>query len=78
MYFVYIIRCADDSLYTGIATDVVLRFVEHREGKGARYTRARGAVKVVYVEKYKNRSMASKREAEIKGCTRAEKLTLIR
>jgi len=78
MYSVYIIRCADDSLYTGITTDVARRFAEHKEGKGARYTRARGAVKVVYVEKYKNRSMASKREAEIKRYTRAEKLALIR
>lgn len=76
MYFVYIIQCRDRSLYTGITTDVERRFAEHREGKGARYTRARGAVKVVYTEKCKNRSVASKREAEIKRMTRMEKLAL--
>jgi len=77
MYFVYIIRCKDGSLYTGITTDVRRRFVEHQEGRGARYTRARGVVQVVYTEKCKNRSIASKREAEIKRMTRQEKLSLI-
>jgi putative endonuclease len=77
MYFVYILRCRDKSLYTGITTDVRRRFAEHREGRGARYTRARGAVKVVYTEKYRNRSLASKREAEIKRMARSEKLALI-
>lgn len=77
MYFVYIIHCADDSLYTGITTDVERRFAEHRSGKGGSYTRSRGVVKVVYTEEMQDRSKALRREAEIKRCTRAEKLVLI-
>lgn len=77
MYFVYIIRCADDSLYTGITTDVARRFAEHRSGKGGSYTRSRGAVQVVYTEEVQDRSKALRREAEIKRYTRAEKLALI-
>jgi putative endonuclease len=78
MYSIYIIRCEDGSLYTGITTDVERRFAEHREGRGGRYTRAHGAVEVVYEERSRDRSSASKREAEIKRLTRAEKLDLIR
>jgi len=78
MYFVYIIKCKDGSLYTGITTDVLRRFDEHKNGKGGHYTRARGVLKVDYTEKRKNRSEASKREAEIKKLTRQEKLELIK
>lgn len=77
MYFVYIIKCKDTSLYTGITTDVARRFREHREGRGARYTRARGVVKVVYTKKCKNRSSASSQEIKIKKLSRAQKLDLI-
>lgn len=77
-YFLYILKCADDSLYTGITTDVRRRLNEHQSGAGARYTRARKALKVVYTERHKNRSAASKREAEIKRLTRTAKLALIR
>lgn len=78
MYFVYILKCSDASLYTGITTDVSRRFAEHKEGKGGHYTSSKGAVKMVYTETYPNRSTASKREIEIKKLTRKEKLTLIR
>ncbi len=77
MYVVYILECADGSLYTGITTDVARRFLEHQAGKGGHYTRARKAVKIVYTEKHENRSSASKREAEIKKLPTAKKHTLI-
>jgi putative endonuclease len=76
VYFVYILKCKDGSLYTGITTDVSRRFEEHKSGKGGHYTRARGAVEMVYTERKKNRSTASKREAEIKRLSREEKITL--
>jgi putative endonuclease len=75
-YAVYILECADGTLYTGITTDLKRRLKEHQAGTGARYTRARGAVRMVYTEKHKNRSTASKREAEIKRLPRARKLKL--
>lgn len=78
MYFVYILKCKDGSLYTGITTDLPRRLEEHRSGKGAKYTRGKKAGKVVYSERKNNRSTASKREAEIKNWTRAEKLALIK
>ncbi|MCU0653316.1 MAG: GIY-YIG nuclease family protein [Candidatus Pacebacteria bacterium] len=77
MYFLYLIRCADDSLYTGITTDLERRLAEHKSKKGARYTRARGASKIVYTEEFPTRSAASKREAEIKSWPRRKKLALI-
>ena len=79
-WFVYIVRCADDTLYTGIATDVERRVQEHN-GKGrpgAKYTRSRQPVAVVYQEQHATRSEASKRECEIKRMGRAEKLELAR
>ena len=77
MYFVYLLECGGKSIYTGITTDVVLRFKEHQTGIGGRYTRARRAVKILYTERFKTRSEALKREAEIKSWTRAKKLVLI-
>ncbi len=77
MYFLYIIKCSDGSLYTGITTDVMRRFAEHKEGKGARYTRSRKVMAVVHIEKYKDRSSATKREAEVKKLTKIQKLNLI-
>lgn len=77
-YVVYILRCADDSLYTGIATDVVRRLGEHNESDtGAKYTRGRRPVTLVYSEKLPTRSLALKREAAIKQLSRTEKLALI-
>lgn len=76
MYFVYIITCADDTLYTGITTDVARRFEEHRSGNGAHYTKVRGVKKIIYTEECLDRSSAQKREAEIKKLRREEKLLL--
>lgn len=65
-------------MYCGITTDMKRRFKEHQVGKGGNYTRAHGVVKIVYKEKCKNRSIASKREAEIKRLSRTQKLKLIK
>jgi putative endonuclease len=71
------IHCSDDSLYTGISTDVERRFIQHAEKKGAKYFWARSPQKIVYVESGHDRSSASQREAEVKKLSRAEKLSLI-
>ena len=76
-YWVYILRCGDDSLYTGIATDVDRRLEEHRSGKGAKYTRGRGPLTVVYREALPDKGAALRREAAIKRLSRVEKLRLI-
>ncbi len=78
MYFVYIIECEDGSLYTGITTNVERRFSEHKKGTGGRYTRARKPLRVVYSETQTNRSEALKREAEIKGWPRYQKLLFLK
>jgi len=80
MYYVYIVKCADETLYTGIATELERRVDEHNgSDKGAKYTRIRRPVTLVYSEKYPDRSSASKREYEIKKkMSRAEKLALIK
>lgn len=77
-WWVYIVRCADDSLYTGIATDVDRRIAQHNEGKGARYTRGRRPVTLVYRESQPSRGAALSREAKVKSLTRTAKETLIR
>ncbi len=77
MYFLYLLKCRDGSIYTGITTDIVRRFKEHKEGKGGRFTRAKKAVKLLYTEECGTRSMALKREAEIKRWNRKKKLNLL-
>jgi putative endonuclease len=74
---VYIILCSDDTLYTGITTDVERRLNQHASGKGAKYFRGRQPVRVVYREGGLTRSAASKRELEIKKLSRIEKSILI-
>jgi putative endonuclease len=76
-WFVYILRCKDRSLYTGITTDLKRRLEEHRSGKGGGYTRAHRPEKIVHFEKLKSRSAALKREARIKRMKRQDKLALI-
>lgn len=76
-WHVYIVRCADDSLYTGCTNDLLKRVAAHNAGKGARYTRSRGPVQVVWSVRVKDRSAALSREARIKQLTRAEKLALL-
>ena len=73
----YIIRCGDGSLYTGITTDVEKRLAVHRSGKGAKYTRGRGPLELVYREECGTHSDALKRELEIKALPREEKRKLI-
>lgn len=79
VYFVYIVICSDDTLYTGITTDIDRRILEHNgSDKGAKYTRTRQPVSLVYQEEYPDRSSASKREYEIKNrMSRAQKIELI-
>lgn len=79
MYFVYILECADKTLYTGSTNNLEKRIITHNTGKtGAKYTRARRPVKIVYSEEVKNLSAALKREAQIKKLSRQEKITLIK
>jgi len=79
MYYLYILKCSDDSLYTGITTDLKRRVGEHNTGKlGAKYTMARRPVEMVYSKKFKDRSNATKQEIKIKKLTREEKLKLIK
>jgi len=73
----YILRCGDGSLYTGITTDVSKRLEVHSSGKGAKYTRGRGPLELVYEEVCGDHSAALKRELEIKSLSREEKLKLI-
>lgn len=76
-YWVYILRCADGTLYTGSTDDVDRRAAAHNRGKGAKYTRGRGPVEVVYREECPDKSAALRREAAIKRLRRSEKLRLI-
>ncbi|MEM7357606.1 MAG: GIY-YIG nuclease family protein [Pseudomonadota bacterium] len=79
-WFVYMLRCADDSLYTGITKDLERRLAEHNydNKKGARYTRARRPVQVVYQLSCENRASASQAEARLKKLNRQQKLALLK
>lgn len=77
VWYLYILRCGDGTLYTGIATDVGRRFRAHTAGKGAKYTRGRGPLILVYREECGNHSHALQREIEIKRLSRQEKELLI-
>ena len=76
-WFVYMLRCADGSLYTGITNDLARRLAAHRAGTASRYTRSRRPVRLVYRERRRSRSAALKREAAIKRLPRAAKLRII-
>ena len=76
-WFVYVVRCADRSLYTGIAKDVIRRCKQHNAGTASRYTRSRRPTKLVYQESKPSQSSALKREAEIKAMPRRKKLAMI-
>lgn len=73
----YLLRCGDGTLYTGIALDAQKRLLAHQKGKGAKYTRGRGPLKLVYTETCTNHSDALKRELEVKAMTREQKEALI-
>ena len=78
-YSVYLVRCGDGSLYTGIAKDVVRRLAEHENGgKGAKYVRGRGPLELVYQQEIGDRSLASKIESRIKRMSSEEKANSIR
>ena len=76
-WFFYIVRCRDDSLYSGITIDLEDRLREHNKGTGAKYTSARRPVTLVYCERYDNVSKARKREEQIKGWSKIKKERLI-
>lgn len=76
-YWVYILRCKDDTLYTGITTDTERRLQEHNRGAGAKYTRSRAPLVLVYREAQPDKSAALRREIAIKRMTRSAKLQLI-
>lgn len=79
MYYLYILKCADKTLYTGITVDLSRRIKEHNYSKlGAKYTRAHRPVKLVYSKKFRNRSKAQTEESRIKHLSRKEKLELVR
>ena len=76
-HFVYIVRCSDNSLYTGYTNNIEVRINKHNAGKGAKYTKTRRPVVLVYQEMYETKSEALRREYEIKTFTRQRKLKLI-
>lgn len=78
MHYVYIVECADSTLYCGYTIDLIKRIKAHNQGKGAKYTRARLPVKLVYSEIAENKSEALKREHKIKQMTREQKKELIK
>ncbi len=75
--FVYILSCADGTLYTGYTVDLARRIAAHNAGRGAKYTRGRLPVRLVFSEKFRTPNEAMRREAQIKKLSRAEKLALI-
>ena len=77
MYFVYLLRCVDGTLYTGCTNDLRRRLAVHNAGKGAKYTRSRLPVSLVYWESLPDKSSALRRESAIKRLSRAQKLSLI-
>ncbi|WP_164670606.1 GIY-YIG nuclease family protein [Virgibacillus doumboii] len=77
-HIVYILKCKDNSLYTGYTNDLEHRLAMHEEGKGAKYTRGRGPFQVVFVEKFATKEEAMQKEYQVKQLSRKEKFQLIR
>ena len=77
VWTVYILRCADDTLYTGMTNDLPRRIAAHESGKGAKYTRGRGPYEIVFSESHPDKGSALKKEREIKLLSRREKLDFI-
>lgn len=78
MNYTYILKCKDDSLYTGWTNDLKKRIISHNAGKGAKYTKARRPVELVYYEEFQTKEEAMKREYAIKQLSRKEKEALIK
>jgi putative endonuclease len=76
-WHLYILRCADGTLYTGITNDLVARVKKHNQGRGAKYTRSRRPVVLAYEERKRDATSARKREAQVKKMSRAQKLALV-
>lgn len=77
MWYVYILLCGDKSLYTGITSNLQKRLLEHKNGKGGRYTRSHKPIKFIYQKSFSTHPQALKREAEIKSWSREKKLKMI-
>ena len=77
-WFVYILRCGDGTLYTGVTDDVQRRLAAHRAGRGAKYTRGRGPLELVYTQEQPDKPAALRRELQIKKLSRPQKERLIR
>lgn len=77
MFYTYILECSDGTLYCGYTTNLEKRVAEHNKGKGAKYTKSRRPVKLVYFEEFPTKSLAMKRECSIKKLKREEKLRLL-
>lgn len=78
MWYVYILLCSDNSLYTGSTNNLEKRFLDHRNGKGGRYTRSHKPLEIIYSEEFSSKSVALKREAEIKRWNRIKKIRDLR
>lgn len=78
MHYIYILKCSDGTYYTGYTNDLEKRINAHNRGEGAKYTRGRGPVECIYTEEFTDKSLAMKREYEIKGFSRKVKEELIR
>lgn len=78
MWFVYILLCSDRSLYTGSTNNLEKRFLDHKNGKGGRYTRSHKPIKLIYSKELSSKSEALKREAEIKSWSREKKLKVLK
>lgn len=74
MWFIYILLCKDNSLYTGYSDNIEKRFTAHQTGSGAKYTRSHKPIRIIYSEKFTTKSAALKREREIKSWTRKQKI----
>jgi len=78
MWYIYILLCSDNSLYTGSSNNPDERFSEHKNGKGGRYTRSHKPIKLLYTEQLKSKSSALKRESQIKSWSREKKLLILK
>lgn len=76
-WYVYILECSDGSLYTGITNDVQKRLKQHNDGKGAKYTKGRGPLKLLKTFEFENKSLAAKEEYRIKQLTKKQKIELL-
>lgn len=78
IHYVYILRCSDKTYYTGYTNNLEKRIKQHNDGKGAKYTKGKRPVKLIYTEEFSDKSMAMKREYQIKQLTRKEKEKLFK